>query len=855
MIKFIDKDGTLFFGQHPYVHWFGDNLYEKTVDSTYYEATPISGQSINLQYTKSILVVSDKNGLTFRVTHADSIFQLVDMTIIDKIVNNTPKDPGNPPTVPPVYYNYPDALARELSGTYTGGTPAYNGGVSVMPYTPTGQATTYYVYQLIVAASTSRPGQYTEDITISESPDDYIVITVGADFYDYDEIMSINLENRGTEIPETIQKAIYTSDIGEAYIDNILINRKFKELISNYIDIMDNRGSYKSLRNSLEWFEWGENVKLYEVWKNEEGYFEKELENILSEQYQSLLYTHQKTTYLSLVAALTKDKDSGELDAEKNPVVESIAHIWSNDVLGLKISLLGAFFERYFMPIHLALKRASVETHVYTTAVKVKYNSKVDTHSWHDDWGVVDIKMDHTVVLGNINPVSVGRNTVFGYQDVDTSSERTDNDGYNITRLAGVTYLTGDSTQTPLVPGVELIDSTDDSELMTIWGNIRGHVGVVVPITVTVPLPEDDALNAETIVIYRYNLDGKPEDDTDPVRILERRLWIPIWTNQDEWNNVPADDKPKKRWAAIFHFNLLSTKEEKVSFTLQLHSLSGHTWTAAATYEAIDTKGATLEAYRVGNKIFTGIFTGNDPWATWNPYEGQYDTITVDQYTPINDELNPDKYHGHFLKQYIPCGSQQKYLNELVVMEVTDFDNYAKKSEIESQYYVLKKDTHEWNPNSNTKYIMCIRKEEGTAFDNGLFDPESVKRRDYIFVPQLHTYTSIDSIPLSVYHGKYAMTYNDYLVDPERDLIQIRAQYKYSKNIDPTSVSWLFENKTTHETIKINGETPQQYPFAAFKKWKYLSDGYWSVTMTFRFTDSETVHTLSRDSMFLVKTR
>lgn len=802
MIKFIDKDGYTFFGEVPYVHWFGSNLYEQTLNKDYFDELHISGQSTNLQYIKNILILSNNSSLSFSIKSKNSVFHLVDINIIH-LIEQGEFIPGTD-----TKYNFPDALTYQI--TLSGN--QISGGL--------------YVYQLIVNASSPDPGQITEEIQITGGLDD-ITIKVGADFYDYDEILSINLGNRGTELSDSIQKAIYCSDIKESYTDNILINRKLKELISNYLDIMDNKGSYKSLYNSLKWFEWGDNVTINEIWKRNDRYFEKELENIISEKYKTLLFTHQKTSYISLIAALTKysldDQQKIELNEEKLPILENISRIWSNDILGLKISLLGAFFERYFMPIHLSLFNATTQSRVFADkTIKIKSGSLTRTHNWHDDWGVVDIQMDHTVVLGNIKPVSVGRNTVFGYQDIDST------DTHYVHKLAGVTYLTGDSTQTPPIPGVELIDtghaydSTDNNELITIWGNIRGHVGVVVPVTVTVPLPEGDALNAETIVIYRYNTDGTLQDGY-PLRIFERRLW-------ESGNIAPEEEEPV--YAARFTFNLLSTGEEKVSFSLQMHSLSGHTWTAASSYEAIDTKGSKLNAYRVYDKEFTGVFAEDDPWVnSIFSFDGQYNNI------------NENDLNKSILTQYIPTNNSN-YLNKLFVIDVSSGHQVPPTSAL-SDYYVINR--------GDNKYILCIKKKGGKTFDS--FDSYTVVREDYIFIPQLHDFVDIESIPLKTdASGRYIMSYDDYIIDPNTDIVCIIPEIKYSKKIDTNSVNWIFKNMTTGEEIII--DQPQQNPFVLYNdKWSKLTEGYWSVTMNFKFLDSNQMNSISRNSMFLVKKR
>lgn len=779
MIKFIDKDGYTFFGEAPYIHWFGN--------------TEDNGQSTYLQYIKNLLIISDSAQLKFSVSSTDSVFKLINSNLLTQETQYELKDIQT------------DSFT--LTGIkYENSTDPGSTGSS----SSESQSNDLFLYQLIVSASSDEPGQITEDVLITTPTNQTTTIKVGADFYDYDEILNINLGNRGTEIPETIQKAIYGVDIQEAYVDYTLINRKFKELISNYLDIVDNKGSYKSLVNSLKWFEWGEGTILYEVWKRDEKYFEKELENILSEQYKSLLYTHQKTSYVSIESALMKystDSDGKvQLDEEKLPILERISSMWSDEILGLKISLLGAFFERYFMPIHLSLLHASVQTRVFASkTVKVKSGHLVNRCDWHDDWGVVDIDMDHTVVLGDVKtPVSVGWNTVFG--------DMRDINNYDDVIDAGVDILSDVEARS------FNNDSIDNGELKTIWSHIKGHVGVVVPITVTVPLPEGDGISNETLVIYRYQ--NNISECSEPIRIFERRYWKSV--------NIGTAESPV--FAARFTFNLLSTKEEKVSFTLQLHSLSGHTWTAASTYETVDTSGAKLNAYRVNNKVFSGVFEGDDPWInSLYSFDGMYNSINNSDYTKS------------ILTQYIPTGNNMKYLNKLFVIDITESPSPSTE-ELEG-YYVISR-----NP-ENKQYIMCLRKEGGATTDS--FSEYPVVREDYVFIPQLHEYINIESIPLKKDKtGKYIMSYNDYLVDPNEDLICVIPEFKYSKQV--TDINWKFENKTTHEIITIDQPTPT--PLVARNNLqKILSDGYWSATVYFRFTDSTTINHITRNSMFLIK--
>ena len=161
----------------------------------------------------------------------------------------------------------------------------------------------------------------------------YGKIKIGADFYGEYEQVYINLSNFGVEIPDYVQKAIYDSNVHEDYKDNILLNRKMKELLSNYWDLLANKGSYKSLFNTLSWFEWGDILRLREIWKRQSVgktiYDDRELMSLLENKYDDSLGNFVKTAYFSLYANFYKSSDS--YDNEDNPVLEYVALKWGKE--------------------------------------------------------------------------------------------------------------------------------------------------------------------------------------------------------------------------------------------------------------------------------------------------------------------------------------------------------------------------------------------------------------------------------------------------------------------------------------------------------------------------------------------
>lgn len=325
MIKFIDlESGSLYDGvkkSDNYIFWFPGE------------------QSVDLIYTHKICFIKDEGTAVVSIPR-NPIYTFINLTGS----NDQVLDLNN--------IKLPQGVNVILEGNYFRGS---------------------YVYMLYIMASSKVLGECIEDFYI-----DGELYSIGADFYGENEELTIGMLNNGLEIPTAIQRAIYGVDIEECKDDNILLNRKWKELLSNYWDLIANKGSYKSLYNTLKWFEYGDTLKLYEVWKRYDKSrvkFEvRDIQEILGDKYFESMQSTVKTTYIAIYLALeefVKDSNDGiKYDNELNPLLQRISYDWSKDELSLKLALLANFYQTYFMPIHLDLVHATIEDVVFTNTFK-----------------------------------------------------------------------------------------------------------------------------------------------------------------------------------------------------------------------------------------------------------------------------------------------------------------------------------------------------------------------------------------------------------------------------------------------------------------------------------------------------
>ena len=316
MIRFIDlttgkvfngdvvyKDNGTLDTSSSYVHWFD------------------KAQSTGKTYVQNVCIISDKRRLDIhidikkdeilnigKINSNNTVFKLLN---VDKInTNNTTYMNGIP--------------YQDIKNLYTTDYTSYGGA-----YT-----SNYYVHMIYFAAESPTAFEAKEVFNITEYKEivtkktiidpytseerevevstfeplltyDYII---GADFYDAREEMKIGVANFGVELPESIQKAIYPSNVHDDAIDNILMNRKYKELLMNYIDIIGNKGSYASLTNALNWFEYPDILKIKEFWKHDEWdrtiYNDQEFTQQLIRTTREALVNYTKTTYMGIYCAL-----------------------------------------------------------------------------------------------------------------------------------------------------------------------------------------------------------------------------------------------------------------------------------------------------------------------------------------------------------------------------------------------------------------------------------------------------------------------------------------------------------------------------------------------------------------------
>ena len=584
MLRFVDLNtGNVFDGSNPYIFWFDGE------------------QSTNLIYTKSICFISNKRRISVELN--SPIFSLID----DSKINST--------QVESIYgFDYKDInLLKTKSLTKQG--LRYND---------------YYIYVIYIMGSAEQDGEYIENLIIDKE-----TYRIGADFYLENESLYINLSNHGVEIPNNIQKSIYSTNVHEDKTDHITLNRKWKELLSNLWEVVANKGSYLSLYNSLKWFEWGDLLRICEVWKRRDGdkdvYSVRDIQEVLGDKYFETLSGFAKTTYVAICCALQKiQSDEGKTiyDQEKNPKLEAIVSKWSIEDLSLKLSLLGSFYKTYFMPIHLDLIHATIEDVVFTNTFKSMTSSlfQRDDFIYNTKDIICNVKDNTTYKLGNVQAY-VNSKTLFGEQ-------YNNHENYSDFDIIGV--------QKENI----VINPKDDNELKTYYGQLYNAEGAIVEFDLEVPLTSMDEIVREVLVFRRGN----------------------DWKTIEDHKVLGKDVK----------FCLLCKTIGDYEVRLQFNTSLGKTYTKRVNFNVIDTSHTSVKIYKVENIRIpqeSALSLIND-WI-FGPSNISKELFT--QYLPTK-LVNPNSY-DHW-------GYKGICLNHLLVLK-SDVNQY-----VEANYFVsdLQKD-------------------------------------------------------------------------------------------------------------------------------------------------------------------
>lgn len=718
-------------------------------------------QSVNLTYTMPICVLTtaeDIGDIDPEMSVPSLTLTMEDNEIFSFIVN--------------------DEMTDTIDG-YVFSAPKYTNTITTVPE----KIGNYYAHVVNVACSSKVEGEFVCKIKIGDEG----YIRVGADFYGEWEPTYINLSNLGVEIPESVQKAIYDSNVHEDITDNILINRKFKELLSNYWDIIANKGSYKSLKNSLEWFEWDDNLKIREIWRHTEVdriiYDDRDMMTLFENKVEDSFNNFVKTTLVSLYCTMQDELDT--YDSEGNPELEKAVFKWSREDLQLKIALLAQFFGVYFLPIHMSILHATVEDEVFTNAVKQVYSVDIKRDDCVGDLNYVDCNIKDNAVfkMTNVN-AQVTDATIFGIRYPETLS-------FGVDRFASKGNVTNDS-------------------IKTFAQQYYTGPGVIVPIELIIKDQFTGDFIKETIVDFT-NENGTTSRHKfyDIIKVKNNRI--------------------------KFNFNFLAKTAQHYSIRMNFIFGSGKTVTRLIEFDVEDADNLNINIYKVRAKDDTNGLTIDD----------FKDTSSSKYFFRIQNNKPAKEYY----LQYLPYMSKDdaRYpnykgikLTRTVVIDLMNkngLEHIHSDSEILFIRALMRNDFLEfakYDDEGNMTYLIYVSKKfyadvPATVYENKYNYKLNIIRDDLGFYPQFHYLEKMDGNSIDDY------TVNQYeaiCCAAEINNGKLVEDFRYGHMID--TAEWSFNNSATVENIQLPFSS--RTPFIA-KSVPQMNDGYYDVSFKYSLSN------------------
>ena len=225
----------------------------------------------------------------------------------------------------------------------------------------------------------------------------YCPITVGGVWVDEIEQLQINASNMGVNLPKDIIRAVYQTSLVNDKLDTTLYNDKVKEYLINYMSIKGECGSTNSVINSLKWFGYGDKITIDKLVRTDNDLYNQYVHDNLSLNNDMIKgFEHFiNTSLFTLIIKENEDIDNipfnfdEDFYGENNPDTQSLfdklieSRYDENDIafykpyyeftlqeMFLKLSCLQYYYQKYFLPVHVAIYSASIQHKEYCNDIK-----------------------------------------------------------------------------------------------------------------------------------------------------------------------------------------------------------------------------------------------------------------------------------------------------------------------------------------------------------------------------------------------------------------------------------------------------------------------------------------------------
>lgn len=817
-MRFVDLNtGSIYNGDMPYIHWFEDN------------------QSTNLIYSKKICVISDKETIPISLnSDIFSLLNLQDISFEEENIN--------------------DFTYKNL------------GDFKVDFYTSTGflydkNSQHVYLHIIYIIGSSKQEGEFLEDLFIDQQK-----ITIGASFYELYEPHKINLANLGVELPESITRAIYETNIHDDYYNNIVLNRKHKELLNEYWNIIANKGSYQSLYNALSWFEYGDLIKIQELWKGLDHFSQQDIITYIDNRVKNHLLNQSKTTYIGLYFAMQKlfKDDNGKV------IYDTLLNDYNNylDNNGSEYAILDRPIDNIYQNdidqiFEINSNDVSIED--------LTNNDGID----HSDWFAVD-KTNYSGFIGEENPILIKASKKWSQDDLslkmylvgnffetyftpihvdvlhstienivftntikiirETHFSRTDyynnihtfkcniNDGDtffldNVSSQVGKNTIAGIQWQTYQIKDYENYpvlgvdkkiyqltqDNNDDDALKTFMSQYFNGIGVILNFICELELEQGDCVKNINICLNHNN------------KIIN--------------NSVKClNDKN------IIEFNILCKNEGHYTINIDFSTIMGYNYIKTINFNILDHTTKNIKLYKVKYNT-NSLYTNKEKYLPVTDYLfSHYNTDNrgkniISQFLP--EYLNKNQYadfNGVCLNRTII------YKGNIPINEIINDSNIINETKIIYKYE-YNKNTKKFTDNILYTILIFPKNTPQDIVIN--IDKKLLIKDNYIFYPEFHH--------LEELYDENDIPNLDNFTITQKDVLMVVPNVEYLKTLE-SDIEWEFENVSLkNKIIKLPSI---KTPFIANTEHKLLDPGYYNIK--FRYKLGTSIQEISLNSAFRI---
>ncbi len=429
--------------------------------------------SINVYYPHKVMLMSSHESINISLESGQEVFRLLDINKHDELLTSSISSID--------YIDIDDIVSYNIEST----------GKLVDEM---------YLHNIYIILRGSSVAEYDVEMEL-EYPDSSVILNIISSFYPQVEEYEVNLRNIGVRLNQNITKAIYEGDVHDEDIDYILLNRKYKELLMCGLDIIDRKGSYKSLIDAFNWFGYRDIAHLREYWSQPENnrLYYQDINTIYDKTFNDITARAAQSTYISIYSCLNEYSGEYETDnklelqedgrgilPEPSPILKDIIYDISEMDLKLKLILLGNFYSTYFLPIHIDLLNSTVER-ISIPSINLKYNSiaSYGVQTLINNLYNFTCNIDETYTMNNINVSSLMHTP--GRMDTDDTVMW---DDYCSIGVVPISEIKSD---------YELTD--DDYNIFT--ANYYNGVGGLIPIEIT-PTTTDIIQSVHIILSTEY---------------------------------------------------------------------------------------------------------------------------------------------------------------------------------------------------------------------------------------------------------------------------------------------------------------------------------------------------------------